>query len=95
MGSIDFLSPQSLQPLGPDDLRVAAEAFEAALNNLNEGFGAIDAYSARQSLARFIMDRTLRGERDRLRLTKAALKDLQTRDSERSARRPSSALRQI
>jgi hypothetical protein len=74
MGSMDSL--QIFQPLGPDDLRMAASAFDAALRSLDESSSAIDAYSARQALAKFIMESTLRGERDPAHLTKAALEHL-------------------
>ena len=54
--------------LGPDDLRLASEAFEAALFSLDEGTTAIHPYTARQVLARYIIHQALRGQRDLHRL---------------------------
>jgi hypothetical protein len=62
--------------LRPDDLRMIARVFEAALCAIDETTCRIDAYSARQALARYIMERALRGERDPERLKEGALEHL-------------------
>jgi hypothetical protein len=54
MGSMDSL--QIFQSLGPDDLRMAASAFDAALRSVDESSSATDPYSVRQALAKFMME---------------------------------------
>jgi len=60
--------------LGPDDLRVAATAFEAALVRFRQATTYITPHSARQALAFFVIDRALSGERDEARLRDEALR---------------------
>ena len=59
--------------LGPDDLRLASDAFEAALCSVNETTTDIHPYTVRQVLARFIINEALRGQRDLQRLRDGAL----------------------
>jgi hypothetical protein len=54
----------SSQALGPDDLRLAADAFEAALHSLDESTCNGPPHAARRLLARYVIERTLSGERD-------------------------------
>jgi hypothetical protein len=67
--------------LAPEDIRVAASAFESALNSLD---GAAQAESTRETVARYIMERTLQGERDPNRLRDGALAYLRTPDPTKS-----------
>ena len=70
MGSIrQFSRPDTL---GPDDIRAAVTAFEAALESL----GAIEEPTTREALARSIMHHALLGERDPIQLRDEALADL-------------------
>jgi hypothetical protein len=64
--------------LGPDALRIAADAFEAALQSFHEGVCEIEPHKARQLLARHIIVEAQRGQRDPQRLRDAALKHLET-----------------
>jgi hypothetical protein len=60
--------------LGPEDLRVAASAFDAALARFQEAATYITPQSARQALAFFIIDEALSGERNAERLRDQALR---------------------
>ncbi len=71
MGSMRTRTPRGL--LGPDELRAVAGAFEGALARLGDAASHITPYSARRTLAFFIMDRALSGERDPARLRDDAL----------------------
>jgi hypothetical protein len=71
MMKIDSFLPPNARSLDPDDLRIAADAFEAALPALDESIP--DPYAARQSLARFVIDRAFQGERSPDRLRSEAL----------------------
>jgi hypothetical protein len=62
--------------LDPDDLRLAADAFEAALQSLPEQARELRPYTARHLLARYIIERALDGERDPARLMEGALNSL-------------------
>jgi hypothetical protein len=62
-----------LNVLGPEDLRLASDAFEAALHGVNEQTSDIHPYTARQVLARYIIGRALHGERDPTSLRDRAL----------------------
>ena len=64
--------------LGPDALRIAADAFEAALQSFHEGVCEIEPHKARQLLAQHIIVEAQRGQRDPQRLRDAALKHLET-----------------
>jgi hypothetical protein len=59
--------------LAPEDIRVAASAFESTLKSL-DGVAGEDA--TREAVARYIMQRTLQGERDPIRLREGALAHL-------------------
>jgi hypothetical protein len=56
--------------LGPDDIRVAASAFESTLQFLD--FVA-EEDATREAVARYIMAQSLQGERDPIRLRDGAL----------------------
>ena len=56
--------------LAPEDIRVAASAFESTLTLLDS---ADQPESARETVARYIIERTLQGERDPIRLRNGAL----------------------
>ena len=66
----------SLMSLGPAEIRVAVDAFEAALTHVDEAATHITAYSARQNLAFVIIENALAGERDVSRLRDRALEVL-------------------
>ena len=76
MASIHRFPNQNV--LSPEDIRVAALAFEATIKSLDV-LSASDA--ARESVARYIMERALQGERDPLRLRDDALAHLQLPDT--------------
>ncbi|MBA1159407.1 hypothetical protein [Microvirga mediterraneensis] len=79
-----FASPTLERFLGPDDLRRAGDAFQAALQALHEGPYEMKAYKARQILARFIIEHALNGEHDPEVLCAKALDHL--REAARSSR---------
>jgi hypothetical protein len=62
--------------LSPDDLRLAAEAFDKALLSVQEVADDLPPYRARQLLARYVMERALRGDRDPVQLRQYALERL-------------------
>jgi hypothetical protein len=66
------------QMLSPEELRRAAEAFEAALASLPEQACELQPYTARQLLARYVMERALQGQRDLASLRDEALGALAT-----------------
>src|SRR5689334_18459590 len=67
MANVHWLARK--QVISPDDLRVAADAFEAALLSLPE-----DRYDlARHLLARYVIEHALAGQRDFTRLRDGAL----------------------
>jgi hypothetical protein len=59
--------------LGPNDLRLAADAFEAALQTINESTCTRPAHVTRRLLARYVMERALSGERQVSALRDGAL----------------------
>jgi len=59
--------------LAPDDLRMAADAFDAALRALDEISCPYEPHTARQIIARYIIERALAGERDPAKLGAGAL----------------------
>jgi hypothetical protein len=63
--------------LAPEDIRVAALAFEATLKSLDI---VVEGDAARESVARYIMEQALQGERDPLRLRDGALAHLRAPD---------------
>ena len=59
--------------LGPDDIRVAASAFESTLRSLDS---IAEEDATREAVARYIMAQSLQGERDPIRLRDGALAHL-------------------
>ena len=74
MGS--FARASSFMSLTPTELRIAVDAFEAALAQVDESASHITAYSARQNLAFVIIETALAGERDVMRLRDKGLRVL-------------------
>ena len=74
MGS--FTRASSSMSLTPTELRIAVDAFEAALTQVDESASHITAYSARQNLAFIIIETAFAGERDVIRLRDKALQVL-------------------
>jgi len=68
--------PRSRPILGPDDLRLAADVFEQALQRVDERASVIAPHATRHLLARHIIETTLAGERDPDRLLEGALAHL-------------------
>ena len=73
MGGLTRAASMSLTPT---ELRIAVDAFEAALAQVDESASHITAYSARQNLAFIIIETALAGERDVIRLRDKALQVL-------------------
>jgi hypothetical protein len=61
--------------LAPEDIHLAASAFESTLRSLD---GKAAEESTREAVARYIMDRAMRGERDPIRLRDGALAHIGT-----------------
>jgi hypothetical protein len=61
------------QVLGPDDLRLAADAFEAALLTIHENTCESPARTTRRLLAQYVIEHALTGERDFEALRNGAL----------------------
>ena len=61
------------QVLSPNDLRLAADAFEEALQLIPTEAHELKPYTARQLLARHVIDNALSGVRDPIRLRDGAL----------------------
>ena len=66
---------RTMRPLQPDDLRMAADAFEAALRHLDESV-PVDPFTSRRMLARYVIEHMFDGERDLEQLYKGALDHL-------------------
>jgi hypothetical protein len=66
------------QALGPEDLRLAADAFEAALQSLDESTCDTSPHTARRLLARYVIERALSGERELNALREGALAYVQS-----------------
>jgi hypothetical protein len=62
---------QRARSLDPDDLRTAVQAFDSAVATL--GRGSFDPCTVRHEVARFIIERSLDGERDAERLHAGAV----------------------
>jgi hypothetical protein len=77
--------PSRQQVLQPEDLRMAADVFEAALHSVDESACAHSPYATRQILARYIIERALGGERDPVKLGEGALACLSLSGSEATA----------
>ena len=73
------------QVLGPNDLRLAANAFEAALQSLDESACEIPPHAARQLLAQYIIEKALNGYRDPKQLGEGALANLKLAASKQPA----------
>lgn len=71
MGTVHNLRRQHV--LTPDDLRFAGEAFDIALQQVVETTSSMPRVVVRHSLAAFIINAVMRGERDRSRLAIGAL----------------------
>jgi len=82
--SVDY-SFKHYQVLGPDDLRVAADVFEAALQSLDESACEIPPHAARQLLAQYIIEKALNGYRDPKQLGEGALANLKLAASKQPA----------
>jgi hypothetical protein len=61
------------QALSPDDLRLAAGAFEEALASLPAEAADLQPYTARQLVARYVIETALGGLRDPILLRDGAL----------------------
>ena len=61
--------------LSPEDIRVAASAYESTLNALEV---IVERDAAREPVARYIMEHALQGERDPIRLREGALAQIRT-----------------
>jgi len=61
------------QVLSPDDLRLAGDAFDEALRSLPPEAHDLKPYTARQLLARYVMEKALSGIRDPARMRDGAL----------------------
>ena len=59
--------------LSPDDLRLAADAFDDALRSLPPEAHELKPYTARQLLARYVIDKALSGVRDPICMRDGAL----------------------
>src|SRR3712207_6101748 len=71
MMNVDFF-PRA-QVLSPDDLRLAADAFDAALQSLPAQVNELAPYTARRLLARYVIEKALSGVLDPIRLRDEAL----------------------
>ena len=70
-----FTAPRHV--LAPDDLRLAAHAFETALRSLDESTCPCSPHEARQVIARYIIEHALNGERNPVNLGQGALRHLE------------------
>jgi sialic acid synthase SpsE len=68
---VPSLTPEKARSLDPDDLRTAVQAFDSAVATLGGGSSA--PHEVRYELARFIIERSLDGERDTERLHAGAV----------------------
>ncbi len=59
--------------LGPREVTIAASAYDEVLQQVDRASGAA---SAREAVARYILERMLQGERDPIRLREGALAHL-------------------
>jgi hypothetical protein len=59
--------------LGPEDIRVAASALDSTLKSIDS---VAERDANREAMARYIIARTLQGERDPIRLRDGALAQL-------------------
>ena len=68
--------------LGPDDIRVAASAFESTLKSLDT---VAEKEATREAVARYIIAQSLQGERDPIRLRDGALAHFRAPEPKKSA----------
>lgn len=61
------------QPLGPEELKLAAKAFEGALERSAEFVSGMHPLTVRRAIASAVMEGALAGERDKRRLEERAL----------------------
>jgi hypothetical protein len=59
--------------LGPDGLRIAAEAYEAAMQELGEQLRTLPGHQARRMVAKCVIRQALKGQRDPGRLRERAV----------------------
>jgi hypothetical protein len=71
LGSIHIFQPRL--SLGPDELHIATDAFDAALRAVAGRIGAMPPSRVRDILAKYIAERALMGERDPDTLREGAL----------------------
>jgi phosphoserine phosphatase len=74
VGSVHLFQPRP--SLGPDELHIASEAFDAALRAVVGPLAAMPRERVRDILAKYISERTLMGERDPETLRDGALECL-------------------
>jgi hypothetical protein len=74
MGSVQMLRPRP--SLGPDELHIAADAFEAAIRAVAGPLAGLPPERVRDILAKYISERALMGERDAETLRDGALECL-------------------
>jgi phosphoserine phosphatase len=74
MGSVHLFQPRP--SLGPDELHITTEAFDAALRAVAGPLAAMPPEQVRDILARYISKRALMGERDPETLRDGALECL-------------------
>src|SRR5215210_3664016 len=74
VGSVHLFQPRP--SLGPDELHIASEAFDAALRAVVGPLAAIPPERVRDILAKYISERALMGERDPETLRDGALECL-------------------
>jgi hypothetical protein len=85
----NIISFKREQFLTPTDLKAAADAFEDALRALPEAAFDLKPFTARQLLARHVMERALAGERDVGRLRASALRAVSLAAAKQAACQPS------
>ena len=74
MGSVHLFRPRP--SLGPDELHIASDAFDAALHAVVGPLAAMPPERVRDILAKYIAERALMGERDPETLRRGALECL-------------------
>ena len=74
MASVHVLHPRP--SLGPDEIHIASDAFEAALRGVVGPMGTLPPERVRDILAKYIAERALMGERDIETLREGALECL-------------------
>jgi len=62
--------------LDPDRVRIASQAFDAALQSLGDRAGALRSHRVRHLVASFIVERVMDGDHDPQHLARGALESL-------------------